>query len=501
MAQEPVLNSPLRTLVDGNMDVFRYGLFKYDESQFEDPTYLGFTVEIDEQSALFTLVRPFLEKNGAGRSELASRIPVYDEFVSKIVSVFKSQESVVDPTREKGLYIKQHYINSIKGFQHLTQKFNKWREDKLEVELYEDMTMYSSYIAHLYNNLIYSYENGRALIPENLLKFNLKIKISEIRNLTSIAKLKSTDPVDKRIVDGLKNNITCLVYTLYDCEFDFFGSKPIEDSIVQAGIDATTPGHSILGFNIFFKSVARNIFNPLISNALAMNDNSTDLGVVLLNTNGNSNPNGQVTNASGVSVGVNGEAYQSYTVDGKTIHVASFQNDERKPSSLGTYAAETTGHPELKTTSDLMARQQQIQDIVDYNAPLMPDPRDLQTTEFDPLSPGSDDTLMDKIVGRDLVNIVNDPTKALNNLTNKIANKVTNSLKDELHMAVQRLKMKRNELVKSFITDVENNFHMRRIVPDNVYTQPDYYKNALEQLKSDIGLTIGDSLVSVLTHN
>lgn len=498
MAVENPINAPLRTLVDGNMDVFRYGLFKYDDSAFEDPTYLGFTVEIDERSPLFEQAEMFLQNRGVNRSELIARIPVLNDFKSKIVQIFKSQESVEQDGQE-AIYIKQHYINSISGLDTLSKKFINWREDKLTVELHEDISMFSSYLAHTYNNLTYSYENGRAMIPENLLKFNLKIKISEIRNLTSIAKLKSTDPIDQKIVDGLKNNVTCIVYTLYDCEFDFFGSKPFENSITQAGLGATAPGHSVLGFDIYFKSVSRNVFNPLIKDSLAMNDNVVDLGVVIVGYNGDASTNGQVTNPSGTTIGKNGEAYQELSVSkGKPQRVFNFPNDRRKPSVYSTYEAETKDHPELTGDPDLSEQQAQMQELIDYNAPLAP------AGNPDGFKTGTEADLINDANAKGqgpLVNLISDPTKALNNLTKKITNRVSNTVKDQLHLATQRLKQKRNELVRQFVGDLGKKVGLKRIIPDNVYTDQDYYKNALDRLKSDVGLTIGDEIVKAATGN
>lgn len=505
MTDEPIISANLRTLVDGNMDVFRYGMQKFTDSRYEDPTYLGFTIEIDENSALFKQVLPFLEKHSEllggeknKNNEMLARIPVYNDFKNKIVSIFKSQESVEDPTKDKPRFIKQHYINSITGFNLLTKKFNKWRDDKLTIELYEDITMYSTYIAYLYNNLIYSYENGRALIPENLLKFNLKIKISEIRNLTSIAKLQSTDPIEKRIVDGLKNNITCIVYTLYDCEFDFFGAQPIENIITQAGIDATTVKESIIGFDIYFKSVARNIFNPLVNNALALDDNVINLGVILLNSNGTANPNGQVIDPSGNAIGVNGEAYQELTIDGKTVRKISFPNDRRKPTSMDTYYLETENHPELKEPMDISEAFGQRVDIMGYNEPLGHDP---QVDNFKPgkLVSDNDNTLLDQVVGKNIVNLVQDPMKAIGGLEDRMKSKGISLAKQKLNDAIRALQTKRNSLVRTFIHDLEKKVGLKKIIPSNVNDNPDYYKNQLEQLKSDIGFSIGDEVIRLGT--
>lgn len=502
MAVESPINSNLRTIVDGNTDIFRYGLFKYDESNYEDPTYLGFTIEIDENSALFNEVLPFLEKHSSTRAELNARIPLYNDFKSKIVQIFKSQESVEDPT-QKSMYIKQHYINSISGFDNLTKKFNKWREDKLTVELYEDITLFSTYISQLYNNLIYSYENGRAMIPENLLKFNLKIKISEIRNLTSISKLNSNDINDQRIVEGLKNNVTCLVYTLHDCEFDFFNSKPITDAITQAGIDASYSNHSVNNFDIYFKSVSRHVFNPLVYNALSMNDNKIDLGVIIVGSSGTTNPNGQVTDGSETLIGPNGEPYQESQINAiSNGNIDGFPaRVQKKPSSLSTYISETEKNYNIIDDNDLSEVDSRIQEIKDYNYDLSPIVLGIDGAEFDDLKAPEDQKLMAKIVGKELTNLVKDPQQALNNLTTKVKTKLQNTVKNEIHKAVTLLKQKRNALVKNFIYDLSNNVGLKRIIPDNVYKNQDYYKNILDQLKSDVGLTVGDEIINIITKN
>ena len=502
MAVEVPINSNLRTVVDGNTDIFRYGLFKYDESDYEDPTYLGFTIEIDENSALFNEVLPFLEKHSSTRAELNARIPLYDEFKSKIVQIFKSQESVEEPT-QKSIYIKQHYINSISGFDNLTKKFNKWREDKLTVELHEDITMFSTYISHLYNNLTYSYENGRLMIPENLLKFNLKIKISEIRNLTSIAKLNSNDLTDQKIVDGLKNNVTCLVYTLYDCEFDFFNSKPMEDIITQAGIDASFPGHSITTFDIYFKSVSRHIFNPLVYNALSMNDNKIDLGVIIVGSSGNTNPNGQASNSSETLIGPNGEPYQESQIQSiSNGNIDGFPaKNQKKPSAINTYTNETEKNSNIIDDNDLSEVDNRIQEIKDYNYDLRPTVLAIDGAEFDDLKAPEDQKLLAKIVGKDLNNLIKNPQESVKNLGDKVKGKLQNTVKNELNKAVTLLKQKRNALVRNFINDLSNKVGLKRIVPDNVYHNQDYYKNILDQLKSDVGLTIGDEIIKVITKN
>ena len=491
----------LRTITNGNLDVFRYGLQKYEDSVFEDPTYLGFTLELDENSALFTQVLPFLEKHAATREEMKVRIPVYKEFVNKVQMIFNSQESVASPD-QRSHFIKQHYINSISGLSKLSKKFNTWREDRLDIELYEDISLTSSYLAYLYNNLVYSYENGRIIIPENMLKFNLRIKISEIRNLTSIRQLKSTEATDQAIVNALKYNVTCIVYKLFDCEFDFVDSLPFDDTIAQAGIGQNLPGESILKMGIFYKSVGRHIFAPLIRNSLSMNDNRVDLGIIITNTNGSTNPNGQAGN-SDILIGPNGQPFQELDADAVSNgNIEGFPSASfKKPSDLSTYNIETENNPDIKTENDLAQKAQQLRDLMAYDDELAPDGTPLRNSQFPELKPGEPGTILDKIVGKDLTNIINDPTQAAKDLGNKVLKTVENSAKWQLHLATQRLKQKRNELVRKFVNDVERRVGIKTIVPDNVYTNQDYYRNLIDQLKSDVGLTVGNEVIKILTNN
>ena len=483
-----------RTIVDPNQDVFRYGLHKYRDSKYEDPTYLGFTIELDENSALFTQVLPFLERRSANNwTELQSRIPVYKQFVDKIRQVFNSQESVTDEF-DKTRFIKQHYINTISGLDNLKKKFNLYREDVLGFELHEDIAMWSSYLSYLYNNLTYSYENGRELIPENLLKFNMHIKISEIRSLTSIGKFNSTDERDQRIANALKNNVTSIIYKLYDCQFNFFNASPIEDEINQSGIDTPTLAHSIVNFEVFFKSVSRQIYNPLIQNSLAMNDNKINLDVIVVNESGDANPTGQVTGDSAEALGENGEKFQKQQSDSISVfNQDAFTANNKKPSSLSSYESETSTNPNNAVENDISKRLEEINDIRLYNEPLAPEPRDRL------VSPDGD--VNDLVDGNQRPSFLEDPQQKISQLSNKIASKVDNTLNIQKQRAINKIKQKRNELVRTFIYDVTDTVGLKRIVPDNVYETSTIASTVVNQLVADVGLTTADELVNILTNN
>jgi hypothetical protein len=493
----------LRTIVDANQDIFRYGLHKYRDSAFEDPTYLGFTIELDDNSALFTQVLPFLEKRGNQNwTELQSRIPVYKQFVSKIQQIFNSQESVVTEF-DKTRFIKQHYINSVTGLNNLTKKFNLYQEDKLDFQLHEDIAMWSTYLSYLYNNLTYSYENGRELIPENLLKFNMYIKISEIRSLTSIGKLKSNDASDLQIADALKNNVTQLVYKLYDCQFNFIGATPVDDTINQAGIDTPTFAPSIVPFSVFFKSVSRQIYNPLITNSLAMNDNKIDLDVILVNPSGDANPGGQTTDNK---LGPDGKPFQKQQVDS----VSKFKQEafktvksSKKPSAPSTVDNEEDAY---RSRNDISGLHRKRNELIEENEPLKAYQRPGQPDERPQGAPD------DLIAENKRPSFLDDPQQALDNFGEKLGKRIENTLNLQKDRAINRIKQKRNELVKTFIYDIQNRIGIKTIVPANVYVNNKYLPHKdkdgniiggtiLDQLASDVGVSTSSALINIITGN
>jgi hypothetical protein len=474
-------NTELRTLVDANQDVFRYGLNKFDDSKYEDPTYLGFTIEIDDKSALFNDVLPFLEKH-SDKTEMSARISVYKEFIAKVRQIFNSQESIKDES-DKSKFIKQHYINSVSGLNLLTKKFVEWREDKLSVELFEDIAMFSTYLTHLYNNLIYSYENGRMMIPENLLKFNLYIKISEIRNLTSIAKLNSREISQQQIAQSLKSNITCLVYKLYDCEFDFFASQPIPESIIQSGIDSSAPSHAVLSLDIYFKSVSRQVYNPLVSNALSMNDNKVDLDVKIISTSGQASTTGQSPNPSASTTTSDGQPTQKQQVNTVSIYnqEAFMTQNQKKASSNSTYETEKKNGG-VTEQRDLTEKEKQIEEIKKSNKPLNP---------FKAVDPAQ---------------TVNDEEQtflqSLGQQAKQAGRNVVETSQKVIKRRIETLALqKRNELIRTFLNRVKQTATLnKQINPDNVYTDANYFKNALAQIGGDIGQSVSGELTDLLKN-
>jgi hypothetical protein len=275
---------------DPNSWVFRYGLFFDNYSNLEDPTLLGFTVEIDDSnnSPLFADVTEpysaaaFIEKY-KGMPEIAARQTILTEFQNNIKMFFRSQESA--KTKDSDIpYVKSHYINSISGLGNLSKKMVKYPEDQLTFNLYEDVTMHSQYLAQLYNNLSYSFRNQKTLIPENLLRFNLNIKISEVRNFKTVAKaiLDTTNPEEQQQF-VVNVNSSQLIYTLYDCNFLFFDSINHGEEISMAGLGGRAPEAKDLEMrlkykyvNRFFKSTFLEDLNVHTNARIPMNDREYD---------------------------------------------------------------------------------------------------------------------------------------------------------------------------------------------------------------------------------
>jgi hypothetical protein len=267
-------------LVDNNTAVFRYGMYSDNRiNHYEDPIYIGFTMDIDTtfRSPFFNgQLSTFLSIWGKYNKELYQRVLLYEKFRNNIIQFLKSQES--------GPYFKSHYINTVSGLDKTLEKFVKPGDNFIEIEMYEDCGMNAGYLSYLYNNLTWSYTNGKAMIPKNLLRFDLQIKLSEIRNITAIRASYETDSAERQnaqnFLNAVRDNITMELITLHNCYFDFSGASNFGDSITVAGIGASMPSPAVLKFKIYYDSVSRYIRPALIDPGFEMHDRDESLGFV-----------------------------------------------------------------------------------------------------------------------------------------------------------------------------------------------------------------------------
>lgn len=116
------------------------------------------------------------------------------------------------------------------------------------------------------------------MFPDNVLRFNMNIKINDIRNFTipqNKAQASDTTAINKNILtNNIKNVISpksSIMYTLHDCNFNFNDSRNYGDEIEIGGYGSntnTTP--STLSFDIYYKSVSRVSSFPLIENSMTI---------------------------------------------------------------------------------------------------------------------------------------------------------------------------------------------------------------------------------------
>jgi hypothetical protein len=215
----------------------------------EDPVFFGFEIIIDAaHSPLFNgEILRFMEeigggigaKNTTGSAEIFNRKPILDSFCFESLKYFKFKNDVgpyvVSPTfldelsesaRELfkntfdmygSVIEKKHYVKKVENLDKLVEAngpkaasgFVKYREDTIKISFYEDVTLSTGTLMNLYKLLAWSRQRGKHLIPDNLLKFDCEIIISEVRNMSRVRSafnenfnLTTTQPGDQVAQNG-----------------------------------------------------------------------------------------------------------------------------------------------------------------------------------------------------------------------------------------------------------------------------------------------------------
>ena len=252
-------SGPIRTqsTFSYDEDTFKYGLSNFSEYfdylKYEDPTYLGFNLFISEKSTLLNdeMIKNFINQY-ISVDDIKIREQLYIKFVTIIRQLFNIEgDEFLNKKKDRN---KPYYIKKINGLDKLNAKIVKYKEDKITIDLNEDVTMVALYLAELFNNLSYDYRLQKYIIPENLLRFDMVIKITDIRHF------KKWDDNNSSYI--INPDISSQYYILRDCNFDFENSQ-------THGADLTMGGNSSplntasegLSFDIYYKSVER-LFNP-----------------------------------------------------------------------------------------------------------------------------------------------------------------------------------------------------------------------------------------------
>lgn len=254
----------VQSLLDRDSEKFKYGLEQSTSTPslfFQDPLFLTFDLVIDQKSPLFSE-----EQNGAGGfinnysaiKSISNRRAIYDEFKKRLGELF----NIGTNTNKNN---KSYYINSISGLDKLSARIVKYENDKITINMNEDVSMISAYVAHLYNILSYSYKEQKEMIPANLLRFNLYIKLHDVRNMPLY--LQSSETGTTMTFDK-----SYQIYILRDCNFIFRDSKNFEDTITRGGFDASLANKpSDLSIDIYYKSIEIESEYPLIRHSFDLN--------------------------------------------------------------------------------------------------------------------------------------------------------------------------------------------------------------------------------------
>jgi hypothetical protein len=263
---------------DEDTNTFKRGLysqfgFRGNDFWYEDPFMPTFELYFNEESPFFSttntsnslmyFINKYSEIDPLG---YGSRTKLWTEFRNVFFKIF---EKDLKENSNRNFSNKAYYITKIKGLEKLNNKFinyynGKDEADKITITLNEDVSMIAWYLSELYNNIIYSYKNQRHMFPENLIRFDMTIKINDIRNFTIPEKNNSNfDPQNE-----IKNTISPksqIVYTLHDCNFNFEQSRNYEDEMTIGGYgSAVNNSPQTLSFDIYYKSVTRWSEFPLL---------------------------------------------------------------------------------------------------------------------------------------------------------------------------------------------------------------------------------------------
>lgn len=253
----------LTPLDDDGSTNLRLNNFKGTSYEHNDPVMFGFEIIFDdiESPLLNGSVIDFLN-NYSSINEVAARIPVYEDFKNQFTKFFNTKANVrIDqdvlhvtrlrrsgyPEAENDLNLRQgskkksylnYYLKKIDGLDKLIERntpdekkyLQEYNKDIITLTFDEDLTLNFGTLARLYKLLYWSKPNGKGMVPENLLRFNCDIIISEVRNYNRVRKILSGDKQSLGDIEFIKDNVSRYVYSLSECQF-YFDTVPHDTSI------------------------------------------------------------------------------------------------------------------------------------------------------------------------------------------------------------------------------------------------------------------------------
>ena len=243
---------------DQSLKLSTFGNTSYENS---DPVIYGFEVIVDAISSplLNGSIDDFINQFSTIR-EVASRKHIYEDFKVQFVKLFKtlgsvnitqnpklpgkgnssllqqyahSQSSKSDIRRPGRKAYLSYYLQKISGLSKLVESntssaknyLTDYNKDIITLTFLEDVSGTLSTLSNLYKLLYWSKINGKGIIPENLLRFNCSIVISETRHFNRVRKA-----INDNNIEVIKDNVSRYIYTLNECQF-YFDKLPHDDTL------------------------------------------------------------------------------------------------------------------------------------------------------------------------------------------------------------------------------------------------------------------------------
>lgn len=257
----------------------------------EDPVMFGFDIIIrTAESPLFSTVIEesvfnFFQSDfvsSSNNTELLSRERVWENFKIHFFQFFRdtlgNSANPDNPSNSRFYY----YLKKVGGLDSLVENntgdsvksFIDYGKDKITLEFSEDVTLRLGRMAQLYKTLYWSRVNGKTIIPENLLRFDCDIIVSEVRNFAKVKKILNSDNVSSNDLKIVKDNVNRYVYTLYECQL-FFDKMPHPSEINLGEAPTEYSNHSI-SFIYKHSTLRVDNFDPINDIYIPLNNGNID---------------------------------------------------------------------------------------------------------------------------------------------------------------------------------------------------------------------------------
>ena len=261
-----------------------------DKAAKEDPVMFGFDVIIrSKESPLFSdelqdSVKNFFTSDASiGNVEMLSRQQVWMDFKKDFFQFFRQDlldnKPFGDPTADNPSNSRfYYYLKKVSGLENLVEgnssdakkSFIDYGKDVIKLEFTEDVTLRIGQMAQRYKNLYWSRLNGKTMIPENLLRFDCDIVVSEVRNFVKVKKALDTGK-DLQI---LRDNVNRYVYSLYECQLFF--DKNVHPGEIDLGAVPVEYDKHTVGFNYKFSTLRLDVFDPGTEAYVPLNNGTYD---------------------------------------------------------------------------------------------------------------------------------------------------------------------------------------------------------------------------------